>query len=65
MAPMPPMQMIQKSFESINFWFPSLVYGIMGALWIYNHTYQEMDRRSDQFRATYFDTMDTFDFIVG
>jgi hypothetical protein len=60
-----PMEMIRRSFESWYYWFPTLVYGFLGALSMYNIAWENMDKIADRFKASYYDTQDTFDFIVG
>lgn len=65
MAPMLPMEMIRKSFQSWYYWFPMLMYGFLGALSTYNTAWYEMDKMADKFKATYLDARDRFDFIIG
>lgn len=62
---MPPQEVFRRSFQTWNSWFPTLIFGVLGALSTYNHTWWQMDKMSDQFKASFYDTRDTFDFIIG
>ncbi|ODM94362.1 Glucose dehydrogenase [FAD, quinone] [Orchesella cincta] len=62
--PMPPNEVIRRSFQTWNTWLPTIIFGFLGALGMYNQAWWQMDMMSDQFKATYYDTKDTFDFIV-
>jgi len=63
--PMQPNVLIRQSFQTWNSWLPTIIFGILGALGMYNQAWWQMDMMSDRFKASYYDTQDTFDFIVG
>ena len=67
MAPplLPPVVRVQQSFQSLQQWFPLVLYGMIGTLSTYIMTHHNLDMMSDRIKATYNDHADTFDFIIG
>ncbi len=68
MAPRPAVDavgMFRNALNPLNNWYSLLVFGIMGTFSTIIMTYTNLDMMRDRFQAQFYDTEDTFDFIVG
>lgn len=67
MAPQAPdmLHAFQRAINPLNNWYSLLAFGILGAISSVIMTYHGLDVMRDRFQAEYYDTEDTFDFIVG
>lgn len=56
--------MFRNALNPLNNWYSLLVFGIMGTFSTIIMTYTNLDMMRDRFQAQFYDTEDTFDFIV-
>ncbi|XP_021948924.1 glucose dehydrogenase [FAD, quinone] [Folsomia candida] len=54
----------QRAIHPLNNWYSVLVFGILGTISSVIMTYHGLDSMRDRFQAEFYDTEDTFDFIV-
>lgn len=68
MAPRPAVDavgMFRNALNPLNNWYSLLVFGIMGTFSTIIMTYTNLDMMRDRFQAQFYDTEDTFDFVIG
>jgi hypothetical protein len=54
-----------RLLNPLNNWYSFLVFGVLGTIPSIIMTYNGLDVMRDRFQAQFYDTEDTFDFVIG